>query len=288
VAEERIGPGGAGNVAANLVALGVAEVHCIGCVGRDLYGQALTGALRELGCDASGIQPQEEGFATRAYVKPYLDGKELSRLDHGVRNRISPATTRRMAARLEALLPELDAVVLNQQVAAGVWSEELLHEVTHLAEARPAVTWVADSRDRPDRFGGMTLKLNVHEAARMCARDVPPGSPIAEADTVADLERIFRDLGGAIVITRGADGAVARDASGSYAVGGVPVAGETDTVGAGDAFTSGLAACLGAGVGLETAIGVANLAAAVTVKKLGRTGTASAEEIRATAAALIG
>src|SRR5438067_8915630 len=47
-------PGGAANVANNVLALG-AEVAVIGLVGDDPIGQALPADLRERGADASGI-----------------------------------------------------------------------------------------------------------------------------------------------------------------------------------------------------------------------------------------
>jgi rfaE bifunctional protein kinase chain/domain len=286
VVDQRYSPGGAGNAAANVAALGVGRVHCLGCLGDDPYGTWLWSCLASFGCDTSGLMVQPREFSTRAYVKPLHGNKEASRYDYGAANRISPETTQRIVVHLERLLPVLDAVILNQQVTAGVWSGPLIEAVNALIARTPEVVWLLDSRHHPDRFRGPILKLNDSEAARLNGRDVYPGQIVTETETRDDLDRVFERFRAPVVITRGKAGAVARDGSGTFAVPGVRSPGETDTVGAGDTFTSALASCLGARLGLETALTIANWAAAVTVRKLRQTGTASKAEIRALAAGL--
>jgi len=61
----------------------------------------------------------------------------------------------------------------------------------------------------------------------------------------------------------------------------IPVQGPLDPVGAGDSASAGLISAFACGAEVEKAVAFANLAAAVTVRKLGETGTASPEEILA-------
>jgi bifunctional ADP-heptose synthase (sugar kinase/adenylyltransferase) len=61
------------------------------------------------------------------------------------------------------------------------------------------------------------------------------------------------------------------------------VEGPIDTVGAGDTVIAAIAAVLGAGGDPDTAARLAALAAAVTVRKLLITGTATPDEIRTAA-----
>jgi bifunctional ADP-heptose synthase (sugar kinase/adenylyltransferase) len=56
--------------------------------------------------------------------------------------------------------------------------------------------------------------------------------------------------------------------------------GPVDTVGAGDSVMAGVACALGAGATFTEAALLGNLTAAVTVKKIGTTGTASPAEVR--------
>ena len=61
----------------------------------------------------------------------------------------------------------------------------------------------------------------------------------------------------------------------------VAVSGPTDPTGAGDTVVAALSAALVAGASLIEGAEIGNLAARVTVQKLGQTGTASPEEILA-------
>jgi bifunctional ADP-heptose synthase (sugar kinase/adenylyltransferase) len=59
----------------------------------------------------------------------------------------------------------------------------------------------------------------------------------------------------------------------------LPLRGEIDIVGAGDAVTANLTAALAAGATLAEAVTAANAAASVVLHKLGTTGTADSAEI---------
>ncbi|MGH7142556.1 MAG: PfkB family carbohydrate kinase [Planctomycetota bacterium] len=286
VATQQYAPGGAGNVAANLAALGLKKTHCLGCIGEDPYGISLTRCLEKIGCDVTGLVVQPENFSTRAYVKPYLGAKEESRFDHGVANRIAPASVEKIVARLTAILPRLTAVILNEQVAAGIWSDDLIAAVNRLAAAHPTVRWVVDARHIAERFQGVVLKVNAGEAARMHGRDVRFGEAVREEESAADLAWLHERFHAPVVITRGEQGALALDAAGPCSVPGVHIIDEIDIVGAGDTFCSALAAALGAQASLREAILLADWASAITVRKLRQTGTATEAEIRALAGSI--
>ena len=88
--------------------------------------------------------------------------------------------------------------------------------------------------------------------------------------------------GGDVIITLGAAGAMCLGSGGEPCFApAMRVPPPIDIVGAGDSFLSACALALGAGAALEEAIALGNLASAVTIQKIGQTGTASAAEIRA-------
>jgi bifunctional ADP-heptose synthase (sugar kinase/adenylyltransferase) len=60
----------------------------------------------------------------------------------------------------------------------------------------------------------------------------------------------------------------------------LPVRGQIDIVGAGDAVSANLAAAIAAGATLRESLELANAAASVVIHKLGTTGTASPPEIQ--------
>ena len=82
-----------------------------------------------------------------------------------------------------------------------------------------------------------------------------------------------------VFMTLGAEGCVAAEGSNAVAVPGFKVQPPLDFVGAGDTFHAAIAASLAAGSTAREAALMGNLAASVTVAKVGTTGTASPEEI---------
>lgn len=267
--------GGAANVAANLRSLGVGSVEAIGAVGRDPFGRELIDALGLAGIDHDSIVRDDE-WQTVVFAKPHAGGRELDRIDFGGCNRMRETLAAAVVERLEDAARRCDVVVCNQQVPNGLLDASLIERVNAVVRAHRRCVFVADSRDRSRLFRGVVRKLNLAEARRL-------GREAAEAvDPRALLQHLQRSLGGTLFLTRGAEGLLVaeEDAAGLLEVPAVPVTGELDPVGAGDAVTAAIAAILGAGGDVAAAARLAVLAAAVTVKKLRRTGTATPAELR--------
>ena len=77
--EEYSIPGGAGNVAMNLRAIG-ANVTCIGCIGNDIWGKKLLSILKNEGIKTEGIE-LIDNHPTTLKQRIYSDGKQVARLD---------------------------------------------------------------------------------------------------------------------------------------------------------------------------------------------------------------
>src|SRR4051794_12625306 len=77
VVRQRYGLGGAGNVVANLVALGVREIRAIGVVGTDPFAPILNGLLQDLNVDISAMHEAGPPWQTPTYIKPMDAGMEL-------------------------------------------------------------------------------------------------------------------------------------------------------------------------------------------------------------------
>ena len=72
-------PGGAGNVAMNLRAIG-SNVTCLGTVGNDVWGKKLISTLKNEGVNIGGIDIIEK-HSTTLKQRIYSDGKQVARLD---------------------------------------------------------------------------------------------------------------------------------------------------------------------------------------------------------------
>ncbi len=280
VRRQRYGLGGAGNVVANLVDLGVGQVRAVGLVGDDLFGRQMLEMLQRLNVDARGMLTGSGGWQTQVYAKPCVGEEEQNRIDFGPFNTPIEADVEALSAELDRAAGESEAVILNQQVPAGVSTPEMIERINAVVASRPQCRFLVDSRHRAELYEGCLLKLNAHEAARLAGgpRPLEERIPAAAARDLA--ARLRERTGRTVFVTRGEAGLVVADEAAVHDVPGIQVIERTDPVGAGDTATSALAAVLAAGGDALTAAKLANIAASITVRKLQTTGTATPEEIR--------
>jgi rfaE bifunctional protein kinase chain/domain len=271
--------GGAANIAANVAALEPAGIMAIGVIGPDIFGRELTRQLCALGVDTRRLTVQEEEFDTVAYCKHYAADEEQPRFDFGLFNKRSAGTDAKVLAGLKEALQTSDAVIVNQQLPGSLPNEAFFAGVNALLAEFHDKVIIVDSRHYSARFVGGCRKANEVELARLAGREAGPG----DAFKLAEVERFARDvcsrLGRPVFVTRGPRGMLVCDGGKVDVVPGIQILKRTDPVGAGDTVLSALACCLGAGVKPAEAAELANFAAAVTVQKLFKTGTASRQEL---------
>jgi len=277
VREQRYSLGGAGNVVANLVALGVAEVRAIGVTGKDVFGAALENLLWGRGVNLEGFEA-EDGWQTMVYAKPCRGETEDNRLDFGAFNCALPALQDRLIANLSAAAKESDVVILNQQVPGGLSTPKMIQRINTIITGNPKVKFVVDARHYASSYAPAVLKLNAEEAALFLGESFTGHLPLAKALEFAS--RISAKTGKAAFLTRGEHGIVVAENGAVSTVNGLQIVDRIDTVGAGDTVVATLSAALGSGQDADAAAHLANVAAMVTVRKLQTTGTASPDEIR--------
>ena len=282
VTSQRYSPGGAGNVVANLVALGVGQVRAIGVYGGDPFGRVLVKILSDLGEDTTGMLDLGPDWQTLVYAKPYVGREEQSRLDFGTRDALPEKSLVSFEQALAAAAAWADVVVINQQVTSCFAGEEIVARVNAVIAAHPGTAFVVDARMSTTPYLGAILKLNVAETVSRLG-GAGPGS--MSDDQVIDLaSRVAAQTGKAFFVTRGERGLVAADKDGVYVAPGVDISGEVDPVGAGDTVVAAISAVLACGGTPAVAAYVANIAASVTVRKLRATGTAAPAEVMTAAA----
>jgi rfaE bifunctional protein kinase chain/domain len=283
VVEVRSSPGAAGTVTNNLAALGVGRLHAVGLIGEDGEGYELRRGLAATGVETSGLLARPDRF-TPTYMKPMVregaSERELERLDIKNRRPMDREAEEAVIASLNALAPEADGMVLADQVQernCGVLTDRMREHIRELAARHPALPIVADSRMRIGEYRGVMLKPNSHEAFAACGRS---GAPEREMLRTCGTELAER-TGRPVFITLGPDGMLVCMEGTCRYVPGIAVEGPIDIVGAGDSAMAGIVSALAAGAAAEEAAALGNLCASVTVTKLGTTGTASPEELRA-------
>ena len=159
VRTQRYSLGGAGNVVANLAGFGTGSIHAFAVVGDDVFGREMVSMLETRKVDCKGVVVQSSGWDTSVYAKPYLRDEEQNRVDFGRFNRVRQSTTKRLIEAISAAVPEMDVLIVNQQIAAGVHSPALIEALNDLAKSSSRCRFIVDSRHKGDQFDHMIFKL---------------------------------------------------------------------------------------------------------------------------------
>jgi bifunctional ADP-heptose synthase (sugar kinase/adenylyltransferase)/phosphoglycolate phosphatase-like HAD superfamily hydrolase len=281
VRTQRYALGGAGNVASNLLAMGVTRLSVFGVTGHDPFGVEMRSILAAAGANTDGLLVQRESWDTHVYVKPHERQREQHRIDFGNFNQLQVSTLRQLISAVEAALANLDILIVNQQVVSGLHTPAMREALERLIAAHPGRRIIVDSRHHPDTYGGTMRKINVAEATR-----VLHGQPVALGDlgepAIAEIARsLYARWGQPLFLTRGEHGVCICDEHGFRSIPGLLILSPVDPVGAGDSMLAGIAAGLAVGVDAFRAAELGTLVAGVTVQKLMQTGTASPSEILA-------
>jgi rfaE bifunctional protein kinase chain/domain len=281
VTEERVSLGGGGNVAANVCALSTKTVAAVSVIGEDWRGTLLSSLLDSLHVDTEGLV-KEQGRTTFAYCKPMRHGisdvvYEDPRLDFINTRPISPSSEDRVIAALRKAAAKSDVLLVSDQFLFGSVSEKVREAVCELGKAGLRV--FVDSRHNIGYFHDVILKPNELEATN--ALGVKIGDDWNYEKYFGVAETLAKKCSGKAIVTLGKDGSVFSDGTNHEHNIPWPVTGEVDIVGAGDTFLSAFSCAAASGATWGEAADLASLCSSITVKKLGITGTASQEEIKA-------
>lgn len=277
VVGERVSPGGAGNVAANLAALKPKALRVLGVLGQDWRGGLLKEALRARGVPTDGLIVSPRA-TTNAYIKPVRRGYsdllyESPRLDYENREALSDGDEAALMGALERAAQEVDVLCVCDQLKNGCVTGRIRRRVCELA--RDGLRVIVDSRDRIGEYRDVIVKPNEMEAMRALNLN---GAVTLERMAQAALALSERS-GRPALITLGENGCLAAEDGRVAHIPARRVSGPTDICGAGDSFLAALACALGGGADIRAAAALGNLGASVTIAKLGETGTASRAEL---------
>jgi ribokinase len=240
--------GGKGGNQAVEAAIAGASVRMAGAVGDDAFGAALLANLDRVGIDRGAVAVLAGVPSGMSVAVVDAGGDYGAVVVSGANWRIDPA------ALGPGLFDGADVLLLQNEVP----------EEVNLAAARAAraagarvILNAAPARDLPPALSDLVdiLVVNAVEAEMLGAG---PVSGLAAAERAA---RILATRFPAVIVTAGGSGVAGADGDGVFARGARSVPVES-AHGAGDCFVGVLAARLGAGADLRTAVADANAAAA--------------------------
>jgi len=269
---ERIGAGGAANVARNLRALRSC-VRILGIVGRDEQGGELLRLLGEESVDTHGVHIVD-GYQTPTKTRmlaaePRRNPQQVLRIDREPDLPIEPPVREAIADQLASMANVVDAVIISDY-EYGLCDVEIGIAASELSRAGKVV--VLDPRCEVKHFTGLTaLTPNVDELARFT--NTSPDR-LGDRRALANAAKALRDSTGCqfLLVTRGnlgmalfgeglpGDGTVV-DAWGTNEI--------TDVCGAGDTAAAVFALALAAKYPATEAMILANIASGIVVLEHG-------------------
>lgn len=260
-------PGGAGNVALNIAALGAAA-SLVGIVGEDEAGEELHNRLQGAGvlCDFAHCT----SAPTITKLRVISQHQQLLRVDF--EQDFDAAAVASLEARALALLEDTQVLVLSDYNKGALQNPQVLIQA---ARARQVPVIVDPKGSDFRRYRGATLITpNLSEFETIV------GKCHSEEELSSRGLRLLQDLAlDALLITRGEHGMTLLRADHPELH--MPTRAQEvfDVTGAGDTVVAVLAAALAAGSTLDVGTALANLAAGLAVGKLG-TAAISGPELR--------
>lgn len=282
-------PGGAGNVAVNMAALG-AEVYVVGLLGQDQASDRLISLFQRAAPEGRaspgfGRGPIHTESIVRSPERPTImktriiaHHQQVVRLDREILGPLPNALREQLWLQVEKMLPQVQAVVLSDY-AKGVVTPFLINRLIPLARQRGIPITVDPKVDNFAHYKRVTcVTPNTLEAMESGGMRSLYSDHDVEKLGMQLLKKIEAD---SILITRGEHGMSLFEKK--RPVFHIPTRAREvfDVTGAGDTVISTLTLALAAGATLRQAAELANDAAGIVVAKLGTASVTAAELLKA-------
>lgn len=255
--------GGAGNVAANLVALGASTALC-GVVGSDDAARELLQLLSNEGIE-TGPLVVDDARPTTVKSRFVSRTAQVLRVDQERRTPVAGAVQDRILAVLAERPFPYDAVLLSDY-GKGVLTPEVIAAAVAAAHSRDGVAVVDPKGSDYSRYRGVDLLTPNREEA-----EAATGMRIDGVDSLRGVAQRLREITAvpAATITLGKDGIFFEGPDGEPGILPTEARSVFDVTGAGDTVVATLTLARACGVGLEDSLRLANCAAGITVGHFG-------------------
>jgi D-glycero-beta-D-manno-heptose-7-phosphate kinase len=274
-------PGGAGNAATNVAALGGAAI-AIGFTGQDETGRRLLQALRPSVDVRSVLRPR--AFRTPTKTRILAGGihsakQQVVRIDRGTAPDVAERDRQSIRAKLVKTASRCDALLVSDYGGGAVLPQLVAEAQTSLRRrGHETAPVLIDSRYSLFRYRGMTTCTpNESEVEQLLGIHIGENARILER---AGREVLRRTRSKAVLITRGSRGMALFEPN--LPTVHIPIYGSdqiADVTGAGDTVIATMTLALAAGSSFLEAARLANYAGGIVVMKRG-TATVSADELR--------
>lgn len=263
VKRESFMPGGASNVANNLRSLG-ADVHVVGVVGDDDNGAILKGELEQKLIRTSGIFT-DDSRPTILKTRVVAHHQQVVRIDKERKEPLSDAMVANMAAHIESVIKDVDAVII-EDYAKGVITPALLKKIIPMAKRNNKIISVDPKEEHFGYYKGVSvITPNNHEASRAVGFEISDDASLRKAG-VKLLSKLNCKM---VLITLGENGMAVFQRNRPMEQ--IPTVAQEvfDVSGAGDTVIASYTLALSQGADPITAAHISNCAAGIVVGKVG-------------------
>jgi rfaE bifunctional protein kinase chain/domain len=274
-------PGGAANVARNLREFSP-HAAVLGMIGADANAQALKRLLTDEGIQIDGVQ-QDPEYHTIVKTRIIARHQQLVRVDREQKLRPTQAQFDRAIASIEGMLPDLDAVIV-EDYGKGLIRQGFADEITARVRAAGKLLAIDPNPHNPLHWrGASVMKPNRSEAFAAAGRPhSEPVDPVENDEAVQEVGRILIEKWACeiLLITLGEQGMMLfRPGEPSYHT---PTRAKEvfDVSGAGDTAIALFTLALTAGASASEAAEISNHASGIVVGKLGTATVSPAELLR--------
>jgi ribokinase len=251
-------PGGKGGNQATAAARLGARVAMIGCLGGDVFGDALRAGLQREGIDVTNLRTAPDAGSGLALISVEDSGQNTIVVEPGANALLSPADVQaaeQTIAAADVLLLQLEVPIPTNLAALEIaWKHGVRVQLNPApaSEALPPELWQAD-----------WICPNETEAAKLTEQ--PINSP-ATATTAA--LKLARRGSGNVLITLGENGAIVVTQGQCLHAGAFRIQ-SVDATAAGDACVAAWAVAIAEGRSIQDSIRFAAAAGAITVSRRG-------------------
>jgi rfaE bifunctional protein kinase chain/domain len=257
-------PGGAANVALNVAALG-AKAYLIGSVGNDGDASELCRTLEENGVSASNLI-RTQSKRTTVKTRIIAHSQQVARVDIEDTAEIDETDAEAVCEAISSVVDDVDVVIVSDY-AKGLLSGKVLTHITQSCDGSGKKLFVDPKGKDFSKYRGATvLTPNRREAAEACKLDESVSEMVSKAGEILIRDFDFQN----VLITQGENGMTLFGDGDAFHIDAAAHQ-VFDVTGAGDTVIATLGVATAAGLEIRSAVHLANLAAGISVGKVGAT-----------------
>lgn len=262
VSNENLLPGGAANVANNLISLGC-KVFISGVIGKDEMGRRLMQMLEEKGIKTEGIIV-DDNRPTTLKTRIIAHNQQVVRFDREVMSEINRSTLSSILTYVRNCLPHIKGIIISDY-CKGVITKTLMRKLLEMMDLKRFIA-VDPKIGHFDYYKGVSLITpNINEASSGSGVEITDKKTLVTAGKSL-IEKLRCK---AVLITRGEEGMTLFEENGKVTH--IPTFAKEvyDVTGAGDTVIATFTLSHCAGAPLKDAAIYANHAAGVVVGEVG-------------------